>query len=75
MAGKSAVLAVIVGLAGVAAGGCGSSGDSGFDPDAGTCTSRADCPSGICLEGRCVPPSADADNIRIGIPAPNPIVS
>ncbi|MBI5499101.1 MAG: hypothetical protein HY907_02590 [Deltaproteobacteria bacterium] len=50
---------VVVGAWALVVSGCGGGGDSGYDPDAASCTSGAECPSGICLEGRCVPPGGD----------------
>jgi hypothetical protein len=38
---------------------CGGGGDDAVD--AGGCSSHAECPGGVCLDGRCVPIGGDAD--------------
>ena len=43
----------------LAVAGCTASAVEGTD--VGACTTGDDCPSGFCLDGRCVPPGTDAD--------------
>ena len=62
----SLVLAAVLALALAAGLRCGGGTDSGFDSDAGTCTSGTECPSGLCLDGRCVPVDAGGGEVEAG---------
>ena len=61
---RPAVLALALALTSTA---CGGTTTPSWDTGQ-TCTSHAECPSGVCIDGRCVPLAADGD-ADIDVPA------